>query len=103
VNIHNNSYSRSNIYVTGDGQSDLGLVILNAFGDNPIPDLVIDGFFSPAGDEHGSICFQNNSDAAFVNLNVPDDFPNNPIFDPSMHNCSMEPLPEVEISVPSAD
>ena len=103
VNVHNNSYSRSDINLVGEGQSDLGNLILQIFGENPIPDLVIDGFFSPDGDEHGSICFQSNSDASFVSLNIPNDFPNNLSFDQSMHNCTMDPLPEVEITVPSVD
>lgn len=103
VNIHNNSYSRSNTYVAGEGQADIGNLLLQIFGDNPIPDLVIDGFFSPDSNEHGSICFQANDGASYVNLNIPDDFPNNLGFDPSMHDCEMDPLPEVVITVPTLD
>lgn len=103
VNVHNNSYSRSDTVVSGTGQSDLGNMLLQVFGDNLIPDLVIDGFFSLDADEHGSICFQTNTEANFVNLNIPHEFPNNLSFDPSMHSCEMDPLPEVEISVPASD
>jgi parallel beta-helix repeat protein len=101
VYVHNNTYSRENSYVTGDDQSELGNLIIGMFGDNPIPDIVIDGFFSQDADEHGSICINENINNSFVNLNVPDDFPNNLSFDPSMHVCEMDPLPEVMISVPA--
>lgn len=101
VNVHNNTYNRENSYVTGSDQSDLGNMIIGMFGDNPIPDIVIDGFFSQEADEHGSICINENINNSFVNLNVPDDFPNNLSFDPSMHVCEMDPLPEVVISVPT--
>jgi parallel beta-helix repeat protein len=103
VNIHSNSYTRENRYVVGDGQSDLGNMLLMVFSDNPIPDIVIDGFFSSDSDLHGSVCFSDNSNQSFVNLNIPSDFPNNLSFDSSMHNCTMEPLPEVEINVPATE
>jgi parallel beta-helix repeat protein len=101
VYIHNNSYRRTNDYVFGEGQSDLGNVLLNLFGDNPIPDIIIDGFFSPEAAMNSNICIRNNTNQSFVNLNIPNDFPNNLSFDSSVHDCTIDPLPKVEINVPT--
>ena len=103
INIHNNSYSRENRYVVGDGQSDLGNVLLNIFQDNPIPDIVVDGFYSSGSGSNGGVCLSENSNQSFVNLNIPVDFPNSLAFDPSMHDCTMDPLPEVKITVPTIE
>ena len=101
IHIHDNTYSRENNYMIGEGQSDLGNMIIDMFGGNPIPDVVIDGFFSADADENGNVCINANQNNSFVNLNVPDDFPNNLSFDPSIHVCEMDPLPAVEINVPA--
>lgn len=100
IYIHDNTYSRSNSYAPQDKQSFFGNLLIQTFGNNPIPDIMLDGFFDPAADSTGSICIQNNSGSAFVNLNIPGDFPNNISFDAAPHNCSQEPLPPVELDVP---
>ena len=100
VYIHDNSYSRSNNYAPAEEQSDFGNLLVQIFGTNPIPDLILDGIFSPESGESGTICFQNNDGSSFVNLNLPNDFPNNLSFDASPHDCSLEPLPAIELDIP---
>lgn len=100
VYIHNNSYSRSNTYPEPEEQSAFGNLLMQVFGSNPIPDVILDGIFAPGTEASGSICIENNSGDSFVNLKIPNDFPNNMSFDPSPHDCSLDPLPPVEIDIP---
>lgn len=91
VYIHDNSYSRSNNYPAPEDQSDFGNLLVQSFGENPIPDIILDGVLAPGSGDSGTICMEDNSGHSFVNLNIPNDFPNNLSFDPS---------PAVEIDVP---
>jgi len=100
IYIHNNSYSRSNDYPPAEEQSDFGNLLVQSFGSNGIPDIILDGIFSPESGVSGTICIENNTGAGFVNLNIPDDFPNNVSFDASLHTCSLDPLPEVVLDIP---
>jgi parallel beta-helix repeat protein len=100
IHIHSNSYSRSNTYVEAEHQSFIGNLLVGSFGKYPIPDVILDGFFSPEAGESGSICLGNNAGSSFVNLNIPDDFPNKLSFDPTPHNCSQAPLSEVVLAIP---
>lgn len=100
VYIHDNSYFRSNTYPDPAVQSDFGNYLVQSFGSNGIPDIILDGIFAPGSEPSGNICIENNSGSSFVNLNLPD-FPNNtPSFEQSPHNCALEPLPAVEIEIP---
>ncbi|MCC5908351.1 MAG: right-handed parallel beta-helix repeat-containing protein [Balneolaceae bacterium] len=100
VYIHGNSYSRSNIYVSPEDQNTIGNLLTQSFGENPIPDIMLDGFLSGDANESGDICVQNNIGSGFVNLNIPFSFPDNISFDSSPHDCSLEPLPEVQVEIP---
>ena len=100
VYIHDNSYSRSNTYPDPAVQSDFGNYLVQSFGSNPIPDIILDGIFAPGSEPSGNICIENNTGSSFVNLNLPDFPENTPSFDQSPHNCSLDPLPAVEINVP---
>ncbi|MDX1619215.1 MAG: parallel beta-helix domain-containing protein, partial [Balneolaceae bacterium] len=100
IYIHDNSYSRSNTYPAPQEQSTFGNLLVQSFGANPIPDFVLDGIFAPGSGESGTICIGENTGGSFVNLNLPNDFPNNLSFDSSPHDCSLEPLPEVVVDVP---
>ena len=100
VFIHGNSYSSSNNYPPAEEQSDFGNLLVQSFAPNPIPDIILDGIFVPGSGESGTICLENNTGDSFVNLNIPDDFPNNVSFDASPHNCSLDPLPEVVLNIP---
>ncbi len=100
VYIHDNSYSRSNNYPPAEEQSEFGNLLVQNFGENPIPSIILDGIFAPQSGTSGSICIENNTGNNFVNLNLPNNFPQNLSFDPAPHNCSMDPLSPVEIEVP---
>jgi parallel beta-helix repeat protein len=100
VYIHDNSYSRSNNYPPAEEQSQFGNMLVQNFGSNPIPGIILDGIFAPQSDASGSICIENNTGNNFVNLNLPNNFPQNLNFDASPHSCSMDPLSPVEIEVP---
>ena len=102
IYIHDNSYSSSANYPTGEDQSDFGNILVQTFSPEPIPDIILDGIFAPESGASGTICIEDNTGNSFVNLNLPNDFPQNMSFDQSPHACSMEALPEVEISVPGA-
>jgi parallel beta-helix repeat protein len=93
VYIHDNGFSKNN-QVNVTGQSDIGLLLLSVFGSNPIPDIVVDGIFHPAAGENGGVCLKDNTGAAFVNLDVANQFAN-PSFDPTPHDCEglvLEPV-----------
>lgn len=100
INIHDNSFDKSGEYPPADQQSAFGNFLLQLFGSNPMPDIILDGIFAPGSEPGGNICLQNNSGSSFVNLNLPIDFPNNLSIDPSPHNCSMASLPAVDIDIP---
>ncbi len=100
VYIHGNTFSRENLYPDPDRQPLFGSLLHQAFGTDPIPDILLDGIFAPESGESGGICLENNSGSRFANLRLTDDFPENISFDEEPHSCSMDPLPEVVIDVP---
>lgn len=100
VYIHDNSFSRSDNYPSEDQQSEFGNILVQSFGNELIPDIILDGIFSPDSGDTGSICISENSGNSFVNLNLAFDFPNNLSFDHEVHDCSIDPLPTVTISIP---
>src|SRR5699024_158261 len=102
IYIHDNSYSSSNNYPTGEDQSDFGNILVQIFSPEPIPDIILDGIFAPGSGASGTICIENNEGNSFVNLNIPNNFLENMSFDSSPHACSLDPLPEVEVSIPDA-
>lgn len=100
VYIHDNTYSRSNNYPDPEDQSTFGNFLVQSFGLIGIPDIIVDGIFAPGSEPSGTICMQENDGSSFLNLNLPD-FPDNiPSVDSSPHDCALDPLPEVEITVP---
>jgi parallel beta-helix repeat protein len=105
INIHNNTYSRSNSFVPPQEQPFFGQVLMDIFDELPsvdfIPGLITDGFFPPGSDESGSVCMDSNGgNPVFMNLNIPNDFPENISMDSSPHNCSLDPLPAVDLNIP---
>lgn len=100
VYIHGNDFHRTNLYPDPDRQPLFGSLLQRTFGEDPIPDLLLDGIFAPESGESGGICLENNSGSRFANLRLTDDFPENISFDGEPHFCSMDPLPEVVIDVP---
>lgn len=101
IYVHDNIYSRSNSYPGASDQSFIGNVLVESFGESPIPDVMLDGFFATDDDPSGAICIRENSGNSFVNLNVPNNFPNQFSFDASPHDCHMEPLAGVELEIPN--
>src|SRR5699024_7130011 len=102
IYIHDNSYSSSTDYPTGEDQSDFGNILLQTFSSEPIPDIILDGIFAPESGASGTISIEDNTINSFLTLNLTNVFPQNMSFDQSPHAGSMEALPEVEISVPGA-
>lgn len=100
IYVHDNLYSRSNSYPGVSDQSFIGNVLVESFGESPIPDVMLDGFFATEDDPSGAICIRDNSGNSFVNLNIPNNFPNQFSFDASPHNCQMEPIAEVVLDIP---
>jgi parallel beta-helix repeat protein len=96
VHIHDNQISKSG--EANPNQTGIGLLLLNQFAGNPLPDLLTDGIFSPAGGDNGSLCIQNNGTEYFANLDMGGQ-PPSPSFDLSAHDCSMDPLPEVNVPI----
>lgn len=100
VYIHDNKYERGDTYPPTEQQSDFGKLLVSSFGENPIPDIILDGIWSPQNGASGSICLENNTDNSFVNLNLANNFPNNLSFDPAPHRCSQPSLEPVEMMAP---
>ncbi len=104
VYVHDNAF--------GDGgempADELGFLVVQALATvlpAPIlvPDMIIDGYENPALSSDGggllpeyAICMQNNGDADFADLDVPNDYAN-VSFDLSAHDCSHDPLPPIVI------
>lgn len=100
VYIHNNTFSRSNNYPEVEEQSTFGNFLVENFGLIGVPDIILDGIFAPGTEPSHMICMQENIGSSFINLNLPD-FPNSiPSVDSAPHDCTLDPLPEVEITVP---
>jgi parallel beta-helix repeat protein len=100
VYIHDNTYKRSNNYPPEEQQSDFGNLLVNSFGQKPIPDIIVDGIWAPQNGTSGSICLQDNTGNGFVNLNLGNNFPQNLSFDPAAHRCSMDALSAVKVDAP---
>jgi parallel beta-helix repeat protein len=92
VHIHDNQIEKFG--EANPNQTDIGLLLLSQFAGNPLPDLLTDGIFSPASGDNGSLCIQSNGTEYFANLDMSGQ-PPSPSFDLSAHDCSMDPLPEV--------
>lgn len=86
IYVHDNEFSKSGNVNAGPGQTDIGLLLINNFAGNPIPDVVVDGFFKSGIGENGGLCLKDNVGAGFVNLDIPGEFAN-PSFDPTAHIC----------------
>jgi hypothetical protein len=104
IYIHNNSITPiSEPY--NDNQTELGQALIGAYNGHPdldllnnMPDIIWGGFYDPSlGVLNNKICFQDNGEAAFVNLRADTNFMllNT---NPEPHDCSQEPLPEVKVN-----
>ena len=104
VYIHDNAF--------GDGgempADELGFLVVQALAtvlEAPIvvPDMVIDGHENPELSADGAllpefaICIQNNGDADFADLDVPNSYAD-VSFDLAAHDCSHPPLPAITIA-----
>ncbi|HEY4655097.1 MAG TPA: hypothetical protein VIH22_11305, partial [Cyclobacteriaceae bacterium] len=96
VYVHDNQFSKSNDVNTGPGQTDIGMLLINSFGGNPIPDIVVDGFFKEGTGDNGGLCLHNNTGAGFVNLDIPNGFAS-PSFTATPHLCEGNILDPVDL------
>jgi parallel beta-helix repeat protein len=93
VYVHDNSFSDA--IADADGSKELGLLLKTMFPDTPM-DIIYDGTIDPmAVDEAGNIisgqeiCFQNNGEVNFANVNLPEMF-SEISRDISPYNCSIQ-------------
>lgn len=96
VYIHDNQFSKSDDLNTGSGQTAIGTLLINSFGGNAIPDIVVDGVFKPDTGDNGGLCLDNNTGAGFVNLDILNGFAN-PSFDATPHLCEGDVLDPVTL------
>jgi parallel beta-helix repeat protein len=91
INIHDNQFSGG-----GDNPDSEPLQALaNATGQN-IPEIVWDGMLKAGATAEDILCFQNNGDISFVNLDASNGFAA-PSFDPNPHQCALPGLTEIQI------
>jgi hypothetical protein len=94
VHIHDNDITKSG--GPNQNQTTIGFILLQQFGANPMPDLLTDGIFDSENGTNGGLCIQNNTSVYFFNLDMGSN-PQNPSMDISPHDCSMDPLPPVNV------
>jgi len=62
-----------------------------------VPDIVWDGITLPGISDEDILCFADNGDISFVNLDAANGFAA-PTFDASTHDCSMPSLSVISLS-----
>lgn len=95
VHIHDNNITKSG--GANQNQTAIGLMLMQQFGTNPMPDLLTDGIFSPDTGPDGGLCIQNNSSSYFVNMDLGGQ-PPSPSLDITPHDCSLPALPPVTVA-----
>jgi len=103
IDIHDNTFAGTSDMPTGMLGALLIAAIAEVAPNGPfiVPDLVWDGVMDPArmvGSDYGpddKICFQNNGDADFMNLQWPLADAVIPVRDMRAHDCVHPALPEV--------
>ncbi|MEM8893792.1 MAG: parallel beta-helix domain-containing protein [Bacteroidota bacterium] len=99
VSIHDNVISNS--YTLPTFENDIGYLLLFAFWMDK-PEILYDGITDPelgdSPDMASILCVQNNGNVGFANLDAFNEFAN-VSEDASIHDCSMQPLPKVDLNL----
>lgn len=93
INIYNNSYEREHVRATGKGRMGKMYRFKLRFGKN-VPHIQYDGIVDAKNP--AEICIRNNSNQSFANLDAEKGF-KNISRDASKHDCTLQPLPKVEL------
>ena len=92
IYIHDNRFSGG-----GESPDSEPLALLHAATGEPIPDVVWDGIALPGKQGKDVLCFSNNGDMSFVNLDASNDF-STPSFDMAAHDCSLPSLSAISLN-----
>jgi parallel beta-helix repeat protein len=91
-------YIHDNVFSGGGSQPDSEpLQALQTATGQDVPDIVWDGITLPGISDEDILCFADNGDISFVNLDAANGFAA-PSFDASTHDCSMPSLSVISLS-----
>jgi parallel beta-helix repeat protein len=93
--IHDNYYERPNVRATGKGRMGQMFRFKLRFG-KKVPHILFDGIVDHKNADR-NICFKNNQNATFVNIDAGNKF-RNKSFDISRYTCEQTPIPGVTLS-----
>ncbi len=93
INIYNNSYERARVRATGKGRMGKMYRFKLRFGKN-VPHIQYDGIVEATNP--AELCIRNNSNQSFANLDAENGF-KNISRDASKHDCTLQPIPKVEL------
>jgi len=93
--IHDNYYQRPHARATGKGRMGMMFRYKLRFGKN-VPHILFDGIEDKENPVR-NICFKNNENATFVNIDAANKFKNKS-FDISKYTCEQTPIPAVTLS-----
>lgn len=93
INIYNNSYERERVRATGKGRMGKMYRFKLRFGKN-VPHIQYDGIVDAKNP--AEICIRNNSNQSFANLDAENGF-KQISRDASKHDCTLQPIPKVEL------
>ena len=91
-------YIHDNVFSGGGSQPDSEpLQALQTATGQDVPDIVWDGITLPGKSAEDTLCFADNGDISFVNLDAANGFAA-PSFDASAHDCSLPSLSVISLS-----
>ena len=94
--IYGNKYERSHVRATMKGRMGKLYRFKLKFGKN-VPHIVWDGITDEKAKNKNVLCISGNSTATFANIDAENNF-KHISRDMSMHTCSLQPLPPVQLS-----
>lgn len=91
INLHNNQFRGG-----GESPDSEPLALLQSATGQAIPDIVWDGLLAPGRQASDILCFADDGDTTFVNLDAGNGFAA-PSFDSSPHQCSLPRLSVISL------
>ena len=95
IYIHNNQYRGG-----GETPDSEPLALLQSATGQPIPDIVWDGMLALDKMASDALCFSESDDTSFVSLDASNGFAQ-PSFDATAHDCALERLSPISMSLSS--